>query len=317
MASCPLKERMNRIDRELIVAAGKRNNLPEVSQLLSVGADVNAKDRYGTTALHCASREGHVQVFKELVEHGADIEAKDNHDWTPLHCAAFYDRLAVVVELLSPTDSNGTTTTVLGKRKSRGADTEAKEYEGDTPLHLAGLRGHLPVVKALLAVGADILAANNQGELPTYLAVREGHSAVSKYLLQHIYATTRHLPLHELVQDLTWIGNINNISDAPPLHTALDRNVLRTDDVVDILEHLVNQNPALLSSRDQDGSLPLHVACRRGASFTIVQSLVNLYKVSVKSVTPQGDLPLFLACEMPETSLDTIFLLMKLYPDLV
>jgi hypothetical protein len=54
-----------------------------------------------------------------------------------------------------------------------------------------------------------------------------------------------------------------------------------------------------------------------GASFTIVQSLVKHYQASVKSVTPQGDLPVFLACEMPETSLDTIFLLIKLYPDLV
>jgi hypothetical protein len=34
-------------------------------------------------------------------------------------------------------------------------------------------------------------------------------------------------------------------------------------------------------------------------------------------VTSEGDLPLFLACEMPETSLDAIFLLMKLYPDVV
>jgi ankyrin repeat protein len=73
----------------------------------------------------------------------------------------------------------------------------------------------------------------------------------------------------------------------------------------------------LLSSRDEDGSLPLHVACRCGVSFAIVQSLVGLYKASVKSVTSEGDYPLFLACEMPETSLDTIFLLMKLYPDLV
>jgi ankyrin repeat protein len=82
-------------------------------------------------------------------------------------------------------------------------------------------------------------------------------------------------------------------------------------------KYLVGQNPALLSSRDQDGSLPLHVASRRGASFTIVQSLVNLYKAFVKSMTSEGDLPLFLACEMPDTSLDTIFLLMKLYPELV
>jgi ankyrin repeat protein len=283
IASCSLKERMNRIDYELIQAAIE-NNLPEFSRLLSVGADVNATTEGG---------------------------------WTPLHVACYKGHLAVVIELLSPTDSNGTTTDILGKRKSRtGANIEAKDNEGNTPLHLAGLRGHLPVVKALLAVGADILAVNNQGELPIHLAVREGNSAVAKYLLQDIYATTHHLPLHELVQDLTWIGSPDS-RVAQPLREVLDRNVLGTDDVVEIIEYLVGQNPALLSSRDQDGSLPLHVACRRGVSFAIVQSLVNLNKASVKSVTPQGDLPLFLACEIPETSLDTIFILLKLYPDLI
>jgi hypothetical protein len=159
----------------------------------------------------------------------------------------------------------------------------------------------------------------NQGPLPIDRAVifrKLGHSAVSKYLLQHFYATSRRLPLHELVEDLAGIGEPER-NDAPPLRTALDRNVLVTDDVVEILEYLVERNPAWLCARDQDGSLLLHVACRRGASFSIVQSLVNLHKAPVKSVTPQGDLPLFLAYQMPETSLGTIFFLMKLYPDLV
>jgi hypothetical protein len=109
------------------------------------------------------------------------------------------------------------------------------------------------------------------------------------------------------LEDLTWIGDDDISGGVPPLRAALHRNVLGTADVVEIVKYLV----------DQDGSLPLHVACRRGAAFAIVQSLVNKYKASVKSVTPQGDLPLFLACEMPESSLDTIFLLMKIYPDLV
>jgi ankyrin repeat protein len=167
----------------------------------------------------------------------------------------------------------------------------------------------------LLSAGADILAANNGGHLPLHDAVAEGHSVVTKCLLQHIYATTRRLPLHELLEDLTWIGNPQSTSvDVPPLHAALNNDVLGTGDVVEILEYLVGRNPASLSSCEQDGSLPLHVACSRGASFAIVQSLVNLYIASIKSVTPQGDLALFLACEMPETSLDTVFLLMKLYP---
>jgi ankyrin repeat protein len=256
---------MNSIDQELIDAA-LENNLPEVSRILSVGADVNAKDNNGDTLLIVACCMGHSQVVIELLIHGAEAEAQDNHGWAPLHYAC--------------------------------------------------CNGHLPVVKALLGRAANILAVNSYGELPIHGAVNEGKSEVSKYLLQMFYATTRRLPLHELLKDLTWIGDPNTIS-APPLRFALHRNVLGMEDVVEILEYLVDRDPELLNSPDQDGSLPLHVACRRGVSFTVVQSLVNLYNASVKSATSEGDVPLFLACEIPEPSLDTIFLLMKLYPDSV
>jgi ankyrin repeat protein len=291
---------MNSLNQELIEAS-RVNNVPKVSRLLRAGADVNAKHGFLTlTPLLWACYHDHEQVVQVLLEHGADIEAKDSQDWTPLHYACYKGRVAVVNELLS-----------------RGANNEAMNNRGSTPLHIASLNDHLAIVKALVSKGANILAANNQGEHPiNVLAVSEGHSEVAKYLLQQLYATTRRLPLHEVLKDLTWIGDPNS-SDIPPLRAALDRNVLGTDDVVEIVEHLVDRNPALLRSRDQDGSLPLHVACHHGAAFTIVQSLVDLYKASVNSVTPGGDLPLFLACEIPKTSLDTIFFLMKLYPDLV
>jgi ankyrin repeat protein len=306
---------MNRINQELFQAA-RENNVPEVGRLLRAGADVNIRDDDGdTTPLIDACWLGHFAVVKELREHGADVNAKANDERTPLHIAVMKDNLALLDELLSPNASNGTTT-ILGKLKSRGgANIEAKDRYGDTPLHDASAGGLVAIVQSLLSGGANILAVNDDGLLPIHLAVGQGNSAVSKHLLQHFYATLRRLPLHALLEDLAWVGNPNITS--PPLQFALDRNVLGTDDVVEILEYLVGQNPALLSSRDRDGSLPLHVACRRGASFAIVQSLVNVYKASVKGVTPQGDLPLFLACEIPEPSLDTIFLLVKLYPDLV
>jgi ankyrin repeat protein len=321
---------MNSIDQELILAA-KANNLPEVLRLLSVGADVNTTDHVGSTPLHQASSRSHVQVFKELEERGADIEAKDNLGRTALHRACANGHVTVVKELLSrgaDTDARNRNSStplhlaslhdhqaIVKALLSRGADTDARNRNSSTPLHLASLHDHQAIVKALLSSGADILAASNDGRLPVHY---EGHSQVSKYLLQQLYATTRRLPLHALLEDLTWIGNPNSsLSTVPPLRAALDRNVLGTNDAVEIIEYLVGQNPALPSSRDQDGSLPLHVACRRGAPFFIVQTLVNLYKASVKSMTPQGDLPLFLACDIPEPSLETIFILIKLYPDLV
>jgi ankyrin repeat protein len=293
---------MNIMNRELRVAA-RENNLPEVSRLLSVGVDVNAKDSEDRTPLHWASVQGHVKAIIDLLQHGADIEAKANWGWTALHWACYNGHVTVVIELLS-----------------RGATIEAKTHRGDTSLHLASHRGHLPVVKTLLSGGADILAVtlavNNYGDLPIHYAVRYRRSEVSKYLLRKFYATTRRVPLHTLLDDLTWIGDPDS-SSAPPLRFALHRNVLGMEDVVEIIKVLVDRDPALLRSRDPDGSLPLHVACRRGAPFSSVQSLVDLYKASVKSVTSEGDLPLFLACDIAEPSLDTIFLLMKLYPDLV
>jgi hypothetical protein len=47
------KERMNRIDEELIEAT-RESNLPEVRGLLRAGADVNSKDGSDWTPLHWA-----------------------------------------------------------------------------------------------------------------------------------------------------------------------------------------------------------------------------------------------------------------------
>jgi ankyrin repeat protein len=109
------KDRMNRVDREMIDAM-LENNLSEVRRFLSVGADVNAKTSNDNTPLRLASMTGHVQVVKQLLDHGADTEAKDSIGLTPLHFACRVGRLSFVNELVSPNDSKNATTTILGKR---------------------------------------------------------------------------------------------------------------------------------------------------------------------------------------------------------
>ena len=44
---------------------------------LDKGADVNAKTRYGATALTFAADKGHIEVVKLLVSRGADVNAQD------------------------------------------------------------------------------------------------------------------------------------------------------------------------------------------------------------------------------------------------
>ena len=88
--------------------------------LLEHGADPNALDDSGQTALHLASsREGFTDV-ELLLEYGADMGVQDEDGWTPLHGAAHHLNLQVVAVLLN-----------------RGADPHTQTYNDDTPIRMA------------------------------------------------------------------------------------------------------------------------------------------------------------------------------------
>ena len=57
--------------------AVRKGDLPSVTSLLDQGADVNAKFRYGTTALFKAAERGHLEIVKLLLARGADVTVKD------------------------------------------------------------------------------------------------------------------------------------------------------------------------------------------------------------------------------------------------
>src|ERR1044072_9164034 len=57
--------------------AARKGDVAEVKAVLDKGADVNAKFRYGATALFKAAERGHTEVVKLLIERGADVTVKD------------------------------------------------------------------------------------------------------------------------------------------------------------------------------------------------------------------------------------------------
>jgi ankyrin repeat protein len=57
--------------------AARSGDAAAVTALLDKGADVNARFRYGTTALFKAAERGNIEVVKVLLARGADVAVKD------------------------------------------------------------------------------------------------------------------------------------------------------------------------------------------------------------------------------------------------
>jgi ankyrin repeat protein len=55
-------------------AAARAGNRAELEALLQAGADPNARDRYGQTALMLAAHAGHGEAVRALIAAGADLD---------------------------------------------------------------------------------------------------------------------------------------------------------------------------------------------------------------------------------------------------
>ena len=152
-----------------VADAAARGDLEAVRRLLRDGADVNASQGDGMTALHWAAERDDAELADVLLYAGARLDAgtRIGH-YTPLHLAA-RSAGAPVVELLLDAggDPNANTTN-----------------SGATPLHLAAATGDPAVVGALAEAGADVNGREGAwGQTPLVFAAANNRVAAMKVLL--------------------------------------------------------------------------------------------------------------------------------------
>lgn len=151
-----------------VTDATRRGDREAVRALLKAGADVNAAEGDGTTALHWAARSGDADLVQMLLSAGANVRATTRLGaYTPLMMAAQAGHSAAVAALLAG-----------------GADVEARTTTGTTPLMFAAQSGDTRTVTMLVEGGAKVDARESAMEqTPLMFAAANNRTDVVKLLL--------------------------------------------------------------------------------------------------------------------------------------
>jgi len=214
-AGTSVAKKTSELNLELFNAA-ESGDLAKVKLLTEKGANVNAVDLEGSTALDIeggtalmtASGMGHLDIVKFLVEKGAAVNARTTGDvdgGAALMMASGMGHLDIVrflvekgadINARTTGDVEGDTALMMASGTGhldivqflveKGADVNAVatgDVEGGsaTALMMAAQGGHLDIVKFLIEIGADVNAADKEGRTAQYYATRSVKTEVSDY----------------------------------------------------------------------------------------------------------------------------------------
>lgn len=213
----------------------KKHALDILLLLLKKGAKHNVKDKDGSTPLHIAAREGHVEFCKILIDHekrenpSLDISnAKDRDGSTPLHIAA-REGHEEFCKLL------------IDYQKNKGHPSlNIKNSCQMTPLHLAAQQGQVKVVSLLLKEGADATLEDSSKYLPLHYAAAAGYHEICA-LLRHTYPT----------------ADQSGCNPLSPLMLAAIGGYAWCCENLDLSEKDLNW-------QDKQGNTPLHIVAKKG-----------------------------------------------------
>lgn len=196
---------MTNLNRELIQAA-ERGQTAEVRRLLQTGAQIDAQDGRGRTAIMAATHGNHPETVAALIEAGANIHIQDNMKDNPyLYAGAegYLEILKLTIKAgadpkltnryggiaLIPASEHGYVEVVETLLTQTASDVNHVNNLGWTALLEAiilnnGGPRQQRVVQLLIEHGADVNLADGDGVTPLQHARKRGFMAIERQLLE-------------------------------------------------------------------------------------------------------------------------------------
>jgi ankyrin repeat protein len=150
---------------ELLLQTIRNGNSEVVQMLVAKGANVEAKDEDGRTALHEAAALGDAAIVELLIAKKANVEAKDVYGCTALLRAAMHGH-APIVKLLMAQETY----------------VDAKDDIERSLLHIAAIYGHTAIVELLLVQATNVLVRDQHRERALHVAVNHGQTTIVELL---------------------------------------------------------------------------------------------------------------------------------------
>lgn len=219
---------VNMTQKELnkqLVSASQEDNTDRIKELFKAGANLNAYDKYGITALMYAAESNYIKTVRTLISLGADVNFRNSKNTQTALMQAAWDNHIKITKLLLDHDADPNTRDKYGRTAliyacnaghtetarlllGYGADPNIRDKNGGTALIRASINGHIEVIKLLVDSYADIGTKNEKGR--TALDILKTHYPEQyKKLLQNKIKETRKRILKK--EDST--ENLKNVPD--------------------------------------------------------------------------------------------------------
>ncbi|MEP1207752.1 MAG: ankyrin repeat domain-containing protein [Rhizobiaceae bacterium] len=189
---------------EGLFEAANAGDVEEIRRLVGAGANIEARDSNGRTALHIAAHASHDDALRALSELGADLNALEGQAYDVVTIAAVAndpDLMSLAINLgnsprLTTSPYDGTAliaaahlghVEVVRRLITAGSPLDHVNNLGWTALIEAVILGdgganHQTIVRLLLAAGADRKIADREGITPLQHAEARGYSEIASIL---------------------------------------------------------------------------------------------------------------------------------------